>query len=235
MSRAEQILKISELGFGQKGMDFEKAFVTGCQRIGLMLYATPHAEKFWDFHALRGPWNPFLLGNPVNLKNHKTPFLFSDSTIRDMLPWKSGTLPQNYNIRFMENEVYKYLYLSRFPVTTFLKPENRRVEDAVMARGYGEPPSRIGAPPFESLANILSKSHYWLAAQLGRNFTVRIRINEDEKRVSTVSIVNAAGKVFGTSERKGNTLFFRHPRTRLQTLGYRNIPIMVSRGSSLFG
>lgn len=226
MSRASQLLDLYELGFGTRGMELERAFITACDLVGLSNKPTHHTDAMWDLHALGGPWNPYFIGQPINIKNYKGKFLFQLSTLRS-LPWDSGSMPEGYDVEKAEREIWQHLYMSRLPSTVFLKPANKEVEDKVVAL------AKTG--DVREIRKIFSNEKNWLVVQLGKNFGIHLHIREEERRISSISIVKSTGRVFGSSEKpRSGTVQFRHQRTALSTIGYKHIPIM-RRGSTLFG
>lgn len=220
MTRARFIL--NELfNFGAKGMNLEKAFLQVCTKVGLINTATHHSGKLIDFQAIKGPWNPFFIGRPVNIKNYKARFLFETSELAQSYPWSPGSLPPGYDIDKAEREIYRFLQQRNLPSVLFLKPENLTVEDKLI-----ELANDPLANPRE-IIDLLQNKRNWLGHSLGNKFGVHININRNEQRISSIIIMQPSGIVFGTSEKpRGGKVQFRHNKTRYLTIGYKPIAIM---------
>ena len=223
MSRANDVLHgLWEARFGDRGIEVERAFVEVSNRIGLSSVVSPPSGKMWDIQVQSGPWNRYLFGKPINIKNYKGKFLFWSAEVAHSLPWDGGSLPVKYNTHKAEIEIYQLIQKKRLPEIVFLKPSSLEAEDKLL---------KLATPGVDLLeiAYFFQDKKNWLTHMLGPRFGIHINLNEKEKRVSSVVIVQPSGVVFGMSEKpRGGRVQFRHNKsTKYSSIGYQATPIMV--------
>lgn len=222
MSQAQTILTLIDeiAGFGGAGYDFENSFIEGCDILGLGNNRASGSTKFWDVQASSGPWHRALFGSQINIKTYNARWVFGDYPLASSLPWEPGTLPLSFDVSKAENDVYRYLYSGGLSNIVFLKPASGHIEDMVKkATSYRD---------VNMLHSIYTNKKAWLASRLGKNFGIRVTIDESERRLKGVAILLSNGAVFARSEKpRGGRIAFKHDRKSHSSMGYKNVSIMI--------
>lgn len=201
--------------WGQRGKDFEKAFINALDLVGLKVDINRYAGRVWDILPKSKSWISRLLGKQTNIKQHRTKWMFGSSELVHMLPWDG--FKGEYDTDKAAKKVRKFIMKLGLHKVVYLKPATPEINTKI--KDIGDNITITNADEKEEEARKLFSGKNFFIEKLESGWDVRILTQPREAknggRVSSIAI-DSGGKVFMRSEKprimeKTNMVTFRTP------------------------